>query len=91
MSRLDHAIGERRLPYDIRLAQRRDVAWYDFLLVTRTINGRFVNVGLAGLEEVLQDNLKGILKPDKIETEAREVITREFGRLASNVDCASWN
>jgi hypothetical protein len=71
--RLDH-------PYDIDLAQRRDVVWYDFLLGTQYAPGPFLNTGPEGLEEVLQDDLKDKLTPGKVEDEARKVILQELGR-----------
>jgi len=64
----------------IKFAQRRDVAWYDFIYVTQRAEGPFMNVGPSGIDEVLQDDLKGIFKPGKEEEEASELLLREFGR-----------
>lgn len=66
-------------PYDAKLMQHRDVPWFDFLLVMQWSSGRFVNIGPDGVEEVLQDNLKNILKPREREDEACKVVLKEFG------------
>lgn len=83
---LGKAIEERDLPYDVKLAQRRDVPWYDFMLVTKWTRGRFMNVGPPGVEEVLQDDLKDLLKAGELEDNARGVLLREFGRWTHGVD-----
>ena len=77
---LDEVIHERGYPNDIDLIQRRDATWYNFLLVTRGIQGPFLNVGPAGVEEVLQDGLRDMLKPGEQEERARKMILRELGR-----------
>ena len=64
--------------------------WYgmicDFLLITQRVRGPFLNVGPTGVEEVLQDNLEGILKPGEREDEACERIFRELGRQMYDTD-----
>jgi len=78
---LGEAVHKAGGPYEaIKLAQRRDVVWYDFIFVTQRAEGPFMNVGPSGLDEVLQDDLKGIFKPGKEEEEASELLLREFGR-----------
>ena len=77
---LAEAIRNGDHPYDAELAQRRDVPWYDFLLVTQWTSGRFVNIGPDGVEEVLQDDLKNVLKSGELEDMARKVAFRDFGK-----------
>ena len=48
-------------------------------LIIQWSSGRFVNIGPDGVEEVLQDNLKNILKPREREDEACKVVLKEFG------------
>ena len=79
------------LPYGIEFTYRADVQWNDFFLVTQWTPGPFMNHGVPGSEEVIQDDLKDILKPEKEEEEAREVILHEFGEWTQDVDCVSWN
>jgi len=78
---LGEAVHKAGGPYKaIKFAQRRDVAWYDFMFVTQRAEGPFMNVGPSGLDEVLQENLKDILTSGKEEEEAREMLLRKFGR-----------
>ena len=58
---------------DIETVQGRDPMALDLLFVTRTICRQFLNVGSSG-EEVLQDDLKVILKPREQEGKVREVL-----------------
>ena len=73
-------IHERGYSNDIDFVQRRDVAWFDFLLVTQCARGPFLNIGPAGIEEVLQDDSKDTLKPGEQKERTREVTLRELGR-----------
>ena len=63
-----------------KFTQCWDVEWYDFIFVTQRAEGPFTNVGTTGIDEVLQDDLKGIFKPGKEEEEASELLLWEFGR-----------
>ena len=61
------------------------------MFVTRRATGRFLNIGPAGIEEVLQDNLKNLLQPGEVEDNAREVVLKEFGGWMCDVDRVSCN
>lgn len=50
-----------------------------------------MNIGPPGVEEILQDDLKEILKPGDREDEARDLIFRELGRWTRHVDYMFWN
>ena len=73
--------GHRRArpPLRYRTGTASGARWYDTLLVTQWTSGSFVNVGPPGVEEILQDDLKEILKPGAREEEAREIVFRELG------------
>ena len=61
-------------------AQDTDPATLDLLVITQGSLGQFLNVGPAGIEEVVQDDLKDTLKPGENEKKVRKVLLREFGR-----------
>lgn len=48
-----------------------------------------MNVGPSEVEEILQDDLKELLKPGALEDEARDIIFRDLGRWTYHVDCIS--
>jgi len=88
---LSQVIHDHSYPYDIEQVRPQGARLYDTLLVTQWAGGNFVNAGPPGVEEVLQDNLKEILKPGPREDEAREIIFQELGRWTHHLDCMSWN
>ena len=75
--RLEEAINERGYNWEMEFAQSGNRN-YDLLLVTQRIHGHFMNLGPEGEEEVLQDNLKDILKPGEEEDVARRVLLKDF-------------
>lgn len=68
--------------YSLRLIQALDThpATLDLLVITQGTRGRFPNAGPRGIEGVLQDDLKEILKPGEHEEKVRKVLLQEFGR-----------
>jgi len=91
LAELDGVFTDRDYPYSIEFSQRRYEPWDDFLVVTQSITGSFVNVGPTGIDEVVQANLKDVLKSGEGEEKAREVMSRELGRWIQSVDRIPWN
>lgn len=83
---LSEVIEELGYPYTIELAQRRYEPWCDFLVVTQWVAGPFLNVGPTGILEVVQANLKDILKAGKREEDVRELMFEKFGRWIQSGD-----
>lgn len=76
---LSDAIEDRDYPYDLELV-RPQGSEYEMMLVTQWAGGPFVNIGPPGEEEVLQGDLKEILKPGAREDEARDTVLQGLGR-----------
>ena len=76
--RLEMALNELGYNWEIEFAQHHDDDNHDLMLVTQRIHGRFRNLGPEGEEEVLQDDLKDILKPGIEEDVARKVLLQYF-------------
>ena len=81
---LTDAILERGYSNDIQYVQTRNATGLDLLIVTQWRRGEFLNTGPEGEEEILQDDLKDLLKPEKEDEEARKVLFREFGKWTYN-------
>lgn len=77
---LEEALQELGYDWEMEFAQNHDHQNHDLLLVTQRIHGRFMNKGPEGVEEVLQNDLKGILKRGKQEDVARRVLLQDFRR-----------
>lgn len=87
---LASAVEEHNFPYDIEQV-RQGPGWYKTMLVTQWASGSFVNVGPPDVEEIPQDDLKGMLKPGPEEDEARDTVLRDLGWWTHRVNRASWN
>ena len=74
----------RKQGYSNRLlltqAQDTDPAALDLLVITQSACGDFLNTGPAGVEEVLQDDLKDMLKPGEQEEKTHEVLLKKFSK-----------
>jgi len=77
---LERDIQERGHPNDILIAPGQDEQVFDFLLVTQRARGPFLKTGPTWLMEVLQDDLKDVLKSGGREEKARVMLSRDFGR-----------
>jgi len=71
-------LGDNGYPGGIEAALGRNPEVMDLLFVTQRIQGQFLNRGSAG-EEVVQDDLKGIMTPGDKEQKTRELLLRLFG------------
>ena len=76
---LPDAIEAHNYPYDIEQVQPQDVVWCETLLITQWANGPFLNIGPPGVEEILQDNLKGVIKHGAREDEAHDTVFQGLG------------
>ena len=63
---LADAIEAHDYPYDIELVRPQGSKWLETMLVTQWAGGPFVNTGPLGVEEILQGDLKEILKPASV-------------------------
>ena len=88
---LEDAIYEHGFACDLDLIRRQGIPWFDFLLTTQITDGPFLNIGPPGVEEVLQDDLKYILRPGELEDTAREKALRELGRRTFDVGRMCWD
>jgi len=77
---LDSAIENLGYNWVIECAQSNDAQNHDFLLVTQRIHGQFRNLGPEGEEEVLQDDLKDVLKRGEEEDLARSIFLQKLRR-----------
>ena len=69
--------------YDnLELVQSRetDDATLDILVKTKIKVGRFYNTGPPGIEEVVQEDLKNIFKPGRLEKKWIKILSKDFGR-----------
>ena len=71
--------------YDIVLVAGPDTkpGVNDILLITRRVHGEFLHTGWNvqdQMHEVVQDDLKDILKPGEAEDRVRDVLSQNFGR-----------
>jgi len=72
-------IQKHGCPANIELVQGPDPTAYDFLYITQSVCGDFVNVEPAG-EEVLQDCFEEVMKPGGLEEEIKALL-RVFCQL----------
>ena len=77
---LEDAIQDRGRDWHVEFAPSRGGQDHDFLLVTQRIRGGFINLGPVGEEEVVQDDLKDLLKPGPQEDAAREMLSKHLSR-----------
>jgi len=85
------AFIDHSYPFRIGLAQCRHDPWSDFLVITQSKRGWFLNTGPTGLEEVIQADLKDVLKPGEREKKACELIYQDLGRRIQSVDRIPWD
>ena len=78
-SELETTIQECGYPAQIEFAQCLATRELDFVVVTQVASGLFENL-TPGELEVVQDNLKDMLKFGKREERAREIIFQVFGK-----------
>ena len=78
-SELETTIQELGYPAEVEFAPRQVTGESDFVVVTQVAHGLFENFTPQELE-VVQDNLKDMLKPGEREEKAREIIFQVYGR-----------
>ena len=66
-------------PYYVKIAPNQDERWVNFMIVTGRVRGTFLNLRSGETEEVLQDDLKDILKYGEREAKACKVISKDLG------------
>ena len=64
---------------NLKIVEGQDPMEFNVLIITQRIHGKFLNVGPPG-EEVLQDDLKDILKPGELEKKVNAVLLEALGQ-----------
>ena len=80
MAQLEDTFHLHGYPFNVEFTMNQGIENCDLLLVTQQTTGSLLNLGPEGEEEVLQDDLRDILKPGEWEDEARRKLFEGFGR-----------
>ena len=78
LARLVQILDANHYSCDVTIVQGQDPMELNILFPTQQIRGDFLNIGPPG-EEVIQDNLKDVLKPGQQEERIRQVLLDMFG------------
>lgn len=82
---LEQHLDKRGDYHEVKLLRRQDQAFYDFLVVTQRLSGKFLNTGPAWSEEAVEDDLKDKLQPGQDEVDVRVMLLDSFGELGGNM------